>query len=110
MPMTTFARMQRSDHSLLPPTPAATLAYQSPNACNLCHTDKDAGWADANVRKWQTRDYQAPVLYRAGLIAAARKREWSRLDDILTFIGDAQSDPVFVVSLIRLLESCGEKP
>ncbi|MBE0618959.1 MAG: hypothetical protein IH608_13710, partial [Proteobacteria bacterium] len=37
MPMTVFARMNRSDHSMLPPTPAATLAYQSPNACNLCH-------------------------------------------------------------------------
>ena len=108
MPSTTFARMQRSDHSLRPPTPATTLSFKSPNACNLCHTDKDAAWADAHVRKWRTRDYQAPVLYRAGLIAAARGHKWGRLDDILTFIGDAQSDPIFVVSLLRLLETCGE--
>ena len=46
MPMTSFARMNRTDHSMLPPTPAATIAYKSPNACNLCHTDKDAAWAD----------------------------------------------------------------
>jgi hypothetical protein len=45
MPMTSFARMNRTDHSMLPPTPAATIAYKSPNACNLCHTDKDAAWA-----------------------------------------------------------------
>ncbi len=106
MPVTSFARMRRSDHSLRPPTPSATLAYGSPNACNLCHQDKDAGWADGHVRKWRTRDYQAPVLYRAGLIAAARKREWARLDEMLAFIGDAKSDPVFAVSLIRLLEPC----
>jgi tetratricopeptide (TPR) repeat protein len=106
MPMTTFARMQRSDHSLRPPTPAVTLAYKSPNACNLCHQSKDAGWADAHVRKWRTRDYQAPVLYRAGLIDAAKKRDWKRLDEMLAFIGDAKSDPVFVVSLIRMLEPC----
>ncbi len=35
MPMTDFARMRRSDHSMLPPTPAATTAFKSPNACNL---------------------------------------------------------------------------
>ncbi|MBM4082994.1 MAG: hypothetical protein FJ278_25020, partial [Planctomycetes bacterium] len=35
MPMTEFARMRRSDHSMRPPAPAATLAFKSPNACNL---------------------------------------------------------------------------
>jgi tetratricopeptide (TPR) repeat protein len=106
MPTTTFARMKRSDHSMRPPTPAATLAFQSPNACNLCHTDKTAQWADGHVRAWRARDYQAPVLYRAGLIDAARKRDWARLDDMLAYIGDPASDPVFAVSLLRLLETC----
>ncbi len=106
MPMTTFARMKRSDHSLRPPTPAVTVAYKSPNACNLCHTDKDAQWADGHVRKWRVRDYQAPVLYRAGLVDAARKRNWERLDEMLAYINDPKSDPVFAVSLLRLLEPC----
>ena len=83
MPMTEFARMKRSDHSMRPPTPAATLAYKSPNACNLCHTDKDATWADEKVRKWRKRDYQAPVLHRTALIDAARERDWSRLPEML---------------------------
>ena len=73
MPMTAFARMNRSDHSMLPPAPAATVQFGSPNACNLCHKDKDAAWADQQVRQWRTRDYQAPLLQRAGLIDAARK-------------------------------------
>ena len=47
MPKTRFANMNRSDHSMLPPTPAATLKFKSPNACNLCHKDKSASWADA---------------------------------------------------------------
>lgn len=108
MPMTTFARMRRSDHSLRPPTPAVTLAYKSPNACNLCHTDKDAKWADGYVRQWRSRDYQAPVLHRAGLVDAARRRDWTRLDEMLAYIGDAKSDAVFVVSLLRLLEPCDQ--
>jgi tetratricopeptide (TPR) repeat protein len=109
MPMTEFARMKRSDHSLLPPTPAVTLAYKSPNACNVCHTDKDAKWADENVRKWRKRDYQAPVLYRTGLIDAARKRDWSRLTEMLQYLEKKQKgDEVVATSLIRLLRYCDD--
>jgi hypothetical protein len=73
MPTTAFARMTRSDHSMRPPTPAATLAFKSPNACTLCHTDHDAAWADRQVRAWHAKDYQAPVLSRGRLVEAARK-------------------------------------
>jgi Tfp pilus assembly protein PilF len=106
MPMTEFARMRRSDHSLLPPVPAATIAFKSPNACNICHTDKNARWADENVRKWRSRDYQAPFLYRAGLVDAARKRDWSRLPDIAAYLASRDRDEVFAASLIRLLRTC----
>ena len=109
MPKTEFARMKRSDHSLLPPTPAVTLAYKSPNACNVCHTDKDAKWADENVRKWRKRDYQAPVLYRTGLIDAARKRDWSRLTEMIQYLEKKQSgDEIVAASLIRLLRNCDD--
>jgi tetratricopeptide (TPR) repeat protein len=106
MPMTEFARMRRSDHSMLPPTPAATMAFKSPNACNLCHQDKDAAWADKQVRKWRHRDYQAPVLYRAGLIDAARKRDWTKLPQMLNCITSPERDEIFATSLIRLLVFC----
>ena len=105
MPMTAFARMNRSDHSMLPPTPSATMAYKSPNACNLCHKDKDAAWADKYVRPWRTRDYQAAVLKRAELIDAGRKRDWSKLPEILAYIQDKDRDEVFTTSLIRLVSS-----
>jgi tetratricopeptide (TPR) repeat protein len=103
MPMTMFARMNRSDHSMIPPAPAATLVYKSPNACNICHSDKDAAWADKLVRQWRTRDYQEPVLKRAGLIEAARKRDWAKLPDMLAYITDPMRDEVFATSLIRLI-------
>jgi tetratricopeptide (TPR) repeat protein len=102
MPMTAFARMNRSDHSMLPPAPAATLQFGSPNACNSCHKDKDAAWADQNVRQWRTRDYQAPVLHRAGLIDAARKRDWQKLPEMLAYIKSQERDEVFAASLLRL--------
>lgn len=106
MPTTEFARMKRSDHSMLPPTPSATMAFKSPNACNNCHKDKTPEWADKHVRKWHKEDYQAPVLERAGLIDAARKRDWSRLPEMLAYIGRKDRDEVFATSLIRLLRAC----
>lgn len=108
MPTTSFARMNRTDHSMLPPAPASTIAYQSPNACNLCHTDKNAGWADKYVREWRTRDYQAPLLERASLIDGARKRGWSKLPEMLSYITNKGHDEIFATSLIRMVSSSGD--
>jgi len=46
MPPTNYMQIDaRNDHSFRIPRPALTLAHGTPNACNDCHTDKDAGWA-----------------------------------------------------------------
>ena len=102
MPKTVFARMVRHDHSMRPPTPATTLKYQSPNACNLCHPDKDAAWSDKYVREWRTRDYQAPVLEWAGLIDAARRRDWTRLPAMLAYVRRPDREEIVAASLLRL--------
>ena len=109
MPMTTFARMRRSDHSMLPPTPRTTIEFKSPNACNICHTEKDAVWSDKWVGKWYRKDYQEPVLRRARLIAAARKNDWSKLPEILAYIKSPSASEVYKASFIRLLGSCQEE-
>ncbi len=106
MPMTSFAKMQRSDHSMLPPTPTTTITFESPNACNLCHDDKDAAWSDEWVRKWRKMDYQAPLMQRAELIDAARKEDWTRLSEMIVYIKSKDRDAVFSTSFIRLLRAC----
>ncbi|RPJ12600.1 MAG: tetratricopeptide repeat protein, partial [Deltaproteobacteria bacterium] len=68
-----------------------------------CHADKDAQWADKLVREWRPRDYQAPLLKRAALIDSARKRDGSKLPEMLTYIQSRDRDEVFAASLIRLL-------
>jgi tetratricopeptide (TPR) repeat protein len=108
MPTTSFARMNRTDHSMLPPTPALTIAYKSPNACNICHVDRDAAWADKYVRQWRARDYQAPVIKRAALIDQARKRDWRQLPAMLDYITGKDRDEVFAASLIRMVPTSGD--
>lgn len=108
MPITDFARMNRTDHSMTPPTPATTIAFKSPNACNNCHKDKTPQWADQHVRKWRKKDYQAPVVERARLIDSARKSDWSKLPDMLAYIQRPDRDEIFATSLIRLLMGCDD--
>ena len=106
MPTTAFARMTRSDHSMRPPIPAATIKFKSPNACNLCHKDKDAVWADGYVRKWHENDYQRPLLEWAGLVDEARGGKWGRLEEMLAYVDSENRDEVVAVSLMRLLANC----
>lgn len=109
MPATEFARMRRSDHSMLPPTPAATISFDSPNACNLCHGDQTAAWANKYARKWYGNNYQKNVLHRSALVAAARKNDWTRLDEMLAYVTSKDRDEVFAASFLRMLRSCDDK-
>lgn len=106
MPMTEFGRMRRTGHSMRPPAPSATIAFGSPNACNLCHADKDARWADGFVRQWHADDYQASILRRGAMIAAARRGEWSGLADIVEYLRRADREEIWSASLLRLLRGC----
>jgi Tfp pilus assembly protein PilF len=109
MPMTEFARMRRTDHSMLPPTPATTIAYKSPNACNICHTNQTPEWADQKVREWHKDDYQKPVLARAALIAAARAGNWEKLPAMLDYLSSTNREEIETTSLVRLLRQCPEE-
>ena len=109
IPMTRFAAMGRSDHSMRPPTPATTIAFKSPNACNLCHADHDAAWADQWSRKWYGNDYQAEALRRGELIDQARKQQWKRLPEMLVDLEKESHDEVYKASLVRLLRGCPDE-
>src|SRR6185369_12370221 len=53
MPATTYMVIDpRRDHSLRVPRPDLSVSLDTPNACNGCHTDRDARWAAANVSGW----------------------------------------------------------
>jgi tetratricopeptide (TPR) repeat protein len=106
MPMTDFARMARSDHSMRPPMPSLTKQTGSPNACNVCHTDKSADWADEYVRKWRSRDFQASTAEWAQLVGDARKRDWTRVEQMVKYVTSPNREEMVANSLIRLMRSC----
>ena len=42
----------RHDHSIRIPRPDLSVSLATPNACNQCHEDRDAVWAQQQIRKW----------------------------------------------------------
>jgi tetratricopeptide (TPR) repeat protein len=93
----------RSDHSFRPPMPEATIKFGSPNACNQCHNDKSAEWANQIVKARPNGDYQEETLYWAQLIKEARDGEWNRIGEMLEIIRENKYNDVVVTSFIRLL-------
>ncbi len=74
MPQTTYMqRHARHDHGFTTPDPLLTKEHGVPNACNRCHTDKDANWAIDATDKWYGAKMQRPTRDRARTIAKARR-------------------------------------
>jgi len=46
----------RRDHSFRVPRPDQTVRLGVPNACQSCHQDKNAKWAETSVQNWLGRD------------------------------------------------------
>ncbi|NQU87651.1 MAG: ammonia-forming cytochrome c nitrite reductase subunit c552, partial [Mariniphaga sp.] len=106
MPKTEFGRMVRSDHSFRPPMPEATLKFESPNACNICHKDKSPEWANQIVKTRKKNQYQEETLFWAQLIKEARTGNWENLDQILDIIKNDSYGEVVTNSFVRLLAGC----
>jgi len=71
MPTTTYMVVDpRHDHSLRVPRPDLSVKLGTPNACNGCHTNRDARWAAAQVKQWYGHDPQGYQRF-AGAFAAA---------------------------------------
>jgi len=56
MPETTYMGVDpRRDHSMRVPRPDLSLVIGTPNACNQCHTDRDARWSLDALAEWNVR-------------------------------------------------------
>jgi len=119
MPKTAQAHMHRSDHTFRPPSPAASLAFGSPNACNLCHNNpeaiegdfhghkkEDIEWARDHVFDWHGKDSGAEILELGHIIQACRDGNWKRLPEITAFLESPACDKPSKVAILRLLANC----
>jgi Flp pilus assembly protein TadD/Zn finger protein HypA/HybF involved in hydrogenase expression len=61
----------RRDHSMRVPRPDLTLEIGTPNACNGCHDDKDARWAEDALAKHYGKDRLEPRPHYGQVLARA---------------------------------------
>jgi hypothetical protein len=76
------------------------------NALISVHQDQDAAWSNRAIAAWGGTGYQATVVAKGELIAAARRGDWSRLSQMSAEVQSKTRDEVFVVALLRLLANC----
>ena len=94
MPQTTYMqRHVRHDHGFTIPDPLLTKQHAIPNACNRCHTDKDAQWSIDAVQKWYGKKMDRPSRTRAQTIAAARAGDDSARQPLLDLLANEKETP-----------------
>jgi tetratricopeptide (TPR) repeat protein len=72
MPTATYMVIDpRHDHSLRAPRPDLSVQLGTPNACNACHTKRDAPWAAAQVKSWFGHDATGLQRYGPAFAAAS---------------------------------------
>ena len=104
MPVTVYMqRDPRHDHAFSRPDPEATVETGVPNACNRCHTDRDAAWAVGIMRTWYPDD-RTRALRRAvtRTIAGARASDANTVPGLIEVATTAR-DAVHRASATRLL-------
>lgn len=62
----------RHDHSIRIPRPDLSVKLGTPNACNQCHQDKDAKWAEKQVKTWYGNSGAKGFQRYAQVFSAAR--------------------------------------
>jgi predicted CXXCH cytochrome family protein len=103
MPVTTYMqRHPRHDHGFTIPDPLLTKQLGVPNACNKCHTDKDADWSLAATEKWWGEKMKRPSRERALRVAEARANPGASSAPLLAMMQEEQN-AYWKASLIRLL-------
>ncbi len=87
MPVTTYMqRDPRHDHGFTIPDPKLTKEFNVPNACNRCHTDKDADWSIAAMKNFYGEKPDRPTRSRALLIANARQGDPAARDGLIKLL------------------------
>jgi predicted CXXCH cytochrome family protein len=87
MPETTYMGVDaRRDHSFRVPQPELTTELDIPNACNSCHTDKDAVWASAAIHAWYPDS--KPRYPHAQVFATARANNPAAVSSLAAIAND----------------------
>ena len=92
----------RLDHSIRIPRPDLSIRLGTPNACNRCHWDKTAGWADESITKWYGPGRRA---HYGTIIDAGRKQLPGADRDLIRLAADPLYPVIVRATALSLLRT-----
>jgi tetratricopeptide (TPR) repeat protein len=81
------------DHSMSVPVPENTVRHNIPNACNLCHQEKNAQWATQQMNEWYGDKSREKLIRRADAFAAAHNGSAETVPALLQILSDSSEGP-----------------
>jgi predicted CXXCH cytochrome family protein len=95
MPATVVSLNTRMrDHAMSIPAPENTLRHEIPNACNVCHRDKDAEWTLRQMNAWYGEKARQRLVSRADAFAQARQGDTAVVPELLKLLADPSGGPL----------------
>ena len=95
MPRTVYSiKAEIRDHSMSIPVPENTIRHNIPNACNQCHKDRDAQWAQARMNEWYAPNSRRKLIRRADAFTAARQKDAGAIPDLLAILSEPSEGPL----------------
>jgi Flp pilus assembly protein TadD len=108
MPSLTYMVVDdRRDHSFRLPRPDLSPVTGAPNACNGCHTDRDAEWAAAEIE--QRYPGSRPPQYGEA-IAAGRRHAAGAADRLVALAGRDDTPAIVAATALSLLQGYSGAP
>jgi tetratricopeptide (TPR) repeat protein len=95
MPRTSISlRHRMPDHTISVPAPLNTKRFGIPNACNECHKDRNAEWAEGRLAEWFPGGRRAQTMADAVAFALGAARDPAGLAPLARIAGDASRPPL----------------
>ena len=95
MPRTVYSiKAEIRDHSMSIPVPENTIRHGIPNACNLCHKDRDANWSIKQMDAWYGDRSRQKLIRRADAFALAGKGDPRAITNLLAILAEPSEGPL----------------
>jgi len=96
MPRTSVSlRHRMPDHTISVPAPENTKRFSIPNACNECHKDQSADWAEARLAQWFPHGRRSQAVADASAFSLGAAGDPAGLTPLVRIAGDETRPPLF---------------
>jgi predicted CXXCH cytochrome family protein len=111
MPRTVYSiKAEIRDHSMSIPVPENTVNHGIPNACNLCHKDRDANWSMKQMGAWYGDRSGQKLIRRADTFALAGKGDPRAIAGLLAILAEPAEGPLVRANAVGHLSQFSNDP